>query len=204
MLRYTRAVFDVAGTLLMIVAASALLWRMYHAPTRPTTAPAVEEVENVTVAANRITNTRGSGRVVLIEFGDYECPFCARHKQGAGRMLTEEFVQPGLIQHAFLDFPLDIHPLAFKAAEAAECAARQGKFWEMHESLFANPKALAPSDLADAARTIGLNETEFVECLGKDEATEAVEWIRRRGEGLASKERPLSFWVSAALTGRSI
>ena len=70
MLRYARAAFDIAGTLLMIVAASALLWRMYHAPSRPAPPSRVEDVKDVTVAADRLSHSRGSGELMLIEFGD--------------------------------------------------------------------------------------------------------------------------------------
>lgn len=66
----------------------------------------------------------------------------------------------------FKDFPLEaIHPQAFKAAEAAQCAGEQGKFWQMHDTLFANMKALRPEDLEKYAKTEGLDMPAFQKCL---------------------------------------
>jgi protein-disulfide isomerase len=193
MFRYVRATIDVAGTLLMIAAAGTLLWRLYHAPPPPSAAQQVEELEDATLTSDRISNVRGAGQVVLIEFGDYECPFCARHKKEAGRMLTERFVASGKIQHAFLNFPLDIHPRAPEAAEAAECAARQSKFWEMHDSLFENQKVLEVASLKERATALGLNEAEFTECLDSDETARVVERDQEEGRRLGVRGTPAFF-----------
>lgn len=75
-------------------------------------------------------------------------------------------MQTGKIRYVFKDLPLEsIHPQAFKAAEAAECSGEQGKFWEMHDLLFANPKALSPDDLSKHAKTLGLDMPKFQQCL---------------------------------------
>jgi protein-disulfide isomerase len=130
---------------------------------------------------------------VLLEFGDYECPFCARHKKETGQSITEKFVTTGSIQHAFLNFPLDIHPRAAEAAEAAECAARQGKFWEMHDSLFENQKALEMGSLKERATALGLNEAEFTECLDSDVTTRVVQRDQEEGRRLGVRGTPAFF-----------
>lgn len=201
MFKYLRAAFDIAGTALMIVAASALLWRMYQTPVRPTPPSQIEELSGVSLDAGKISNTQGSGRVVLIEFGDYECPFCGRHKQQAGRMLAERFVATGMIQHTFLNFPLDIHPRAPEAAEAAECAGRQGKFWEMHESLFENQKTLELPHLKQRATALGLNEAEFTKCLDSDETVSLVQRDETEGRRLGVKGTPAFFLGLRQLDG---
>lgn len=75
--------------------------------------------------------------VVLMEFSDYECPFCARHATGVGPIIDEEFIASGRVRHAFVNLPLDIHPRATRLATAALCAGDQGKYWPMHAALFA-------------------------------------------------------------------
>jgi protein-disulfide isomerase len=79
-----------------------------------------------------------TARVVLIEFSDYQCPFCARHVRETLPQLEREYIQTGKIRYVTRDFPLPTHRHAFKAAEAARCAGEQGKFWEMHAQLFHN------------------------------------------------------------------
>jgi protein-disulfide isomerase len=90
----------------------------------------------------------GDAKVTLIEFSDYQCSFCGRHfSQTLPRLMTE-YVKTGKVKYVLRDFPLEpIHPLAFKAAEAARCASDQGKYWEMHDRLFSNQQALGPKDL---------------------------------------------------------
>lgn len=97
--------------------------------------------------------------VVLVEYGDYECPNCGE----AYPILRELRQQAGdILRFVFRNFPLvEIHPHAEQAAEAAESAAAQGKFWEMHNVLFENQEALAPRYLRLYARQIGLDLDRF-------------------------------------------
>ena len=91
-------------------------------------------------------------------------------------------MKTGMLRYAVRDFPLEtIHPLAFKAAEAALCAGDQGKYWEMHLLLFTNQQALGPADLPKHAGTLGLDLGKFQECL--DKATHAGEVRRDLAEG---------------------
>jgi protein-disulfide isomerase len=104
--------------------------------------------------------------VVLVEFTDYQCPFCARHARDTMPQIEAEYVKTGKVRYVTREFPLEsIHPQAFKAAEAALCAGDQGKYWEMHARLFANQRALAPGQLASHAQAVGLDEGKFTQCL---------------------------------------
>jgi protein-disulfide isomerase len=88
--------------------------------------------------------------------------------------LEAEYIKTGKLKYVVREFPLEqIHPQAFKAAEAALCAGEQGKYWEMHERLFANQRALGPNDLPGHAQALGLDLPGFQSCLqgGKHAAT---------------------------------
>jgi protein-disulfide isomerase len=104
--------------------------------------------------------------VVLVEFTDFQCPFCARHARETMPQIEAEYVKTGKLRYVTREFPLEsIHPQAFKAAEAALCAGDQGRYWDMHARLFANQRALAPSQLASHAQAVGLDEAKFTQCL---------------------------------------
>ena len=107
----------------------------------------------------------GTARVALIEFSDYQCPFCGRYTKEILPQIRTNYVDTGKIKYVFRDMPLSFHKNAFKAAEAAHCGGAQGKFWEMHDALFANQTALDPEQLATYAKTVGLNEAQFQQCL---------------------------------------
>jgi protein-disulfide isomerase len=106
-----------------------------------------------------------SAPVTLVEYGDYQCPYC-----GAAYPLVKE-VQRRLgdrMRFVFRNFPLsEIHPFALGAAEAAEAAGAQGKFWEMHDRLFEHQRALDPSHLVQHARALDLDLTQFEHALAE-------------------------------------
>jgi protein-disulfide isomerase len=137
---------------------------------------AVEKLE-ATVAVGSIA-PRGSptAPVTMIEFSDYQCPYCKRYADQTVPALLKDYVQTGKVRYAFRDFPLtQIHPLAAKAAEAARCAGDQGKYWEMHDKLFANPGELQAEKLRVHARSIGLDEAAFRACLDESRHAAAVQ-----------------------------
>jgi protein-disulfide isomerase len=106
-----------------------------------------------------------NAKVAVIEYSDYQCPFCARYEKDAYIQIGKDYVDTGKLKYVWRDLPLDMHPNAMKAAEAANCAGVQGKFWEMHDRLFANQQALAATDLSRHAEGLGLNVGQFQTCL---------------------------------------
>jgi len=109
---------------------------------------------------------RPDAPVTLVEFSDYQCPFCGRFFSATLSTLKRDYIDAGKVRYVFRDYPLDqIHPQARKAAEAAHCAGDQGKYWEMHDRLFQNQKALTPPQLSEHARTLGLDGAAFDTCL---------------------------------------
>jgi protein-disulfide isomerase len=97
--------------------------------------------------------------VTLVEYGDYECPYCG---QAYYVMKDLERRAGNLMRFVFRNFPLTtVHPHAERAAEAAEAAGAQGKFWEMHDLLFENQQALGDQDLMEYATLVGLDIPRF-------------------------------------------
>jgi protein-disulfide isomerase len=97
--------------------------------------------------------------VTVVEYGDFECPNC-KQAAPALKLLLTHF--EGRVRFAYRHFPLEgVHPHALQAAEAAECAAAQGAFWEMHDLLFDNQLRLQPQDLVGYAEQLGLDLARF-------------------------------------------
>lgn len=113
--------------------------------------------------------------IVIIEYSDYQCPFCAKAEHETLPDLDQRYIASGQVQLAFRHHPLSrLHPLATKAAEAAVCAGRLGKFWQMHAALFADPKQLDGTSLLARAKAIGLDEGRFNACMAAGEGTNQV------------------------------
>jgi len=113
------------------------------------------------VALSAVDHVTGAphAAVTVVEYGDFECPNC-KQAQPAVKLLLERF--SGRVQFVFRHFPLeDVHPHALGAAQAAECAAGQGRFWEMHDLLFANQSHLKPKELHGFAERLGLDMARF-------------------------------------------
>lgn len=111
---------------------------------------------------------RGSetAKVAVVEYSDFQCPYCGKFARETFATIEERYITTGKVRYVFRNFPLDeAHPKAFKAAEAAECANQQGKFWEMHARLFDNQQALEPADLLAHGKAIALDEATFQKCL---------------------------------------
>ena len=117
--------------------------------------------------------------IVVVEYSDFQCPFCQRHFEQTQPTLDADFVDTGKVLWVFKHFPLDIHPQAPQAGVAAECAAEQGKFWEMRELIFSNTSSWSTSDpnpvFSDLAGELGLDVEAFDACLTDPEIAQRVE-----------------------------
>lgn len=114
--------------------------------------------------AGRAVKGDKAAKLALVEFTDYQCPFCARHVRDTDGQIEKEYIETGKLKHVQLDMPLEaIHKQAFKAAEAARCAGDQGKFWEMRSQLFGNQKTL--DTWKTHAEAVGLDAAQFDSCL---------------------------------------
>jgi protein-disulfide isomerase len=113
--------------------------------------------------------------VTIVEWSDFECPFCARFYSDTLNQIEEEYIKTGKVKLVYKDFPLSFHPQAQKAAEAAECAGDQGKYWEMHDLLFDNGVQGGVASFKENAKTLGLNTGEFNSCLDSGEKASGVQ-----------------------------
>ena len=130
------------------------------APGRPTTATVSTRDKQSLGAAN--------APVTVVEFTDYQCPFCLRFTKSTFPHLKEKYIDTGKVRWVGMNLPLAFHKDARKAAQAAHCAGEQEKFWEMRQVLFANPKELAPEHLPSHAQSLSLDMKAFNECLASD------------------------------------
>jgi len=106
--------------------------------------------------------------VTVVEFTDYQCPFCLRFIKTTFPTLKEKYIDTGKVRWVAYNLPLSFHPHARKAAQAALCAGDQGKFWEMRTKLFENPKKLDVKFLPGYAGDLSLDVAAFETCLNGD------------------------------------
>jgi protein-disulfide isomerase len=169
------------------------------APTANDNAPAAPEeptgplTAEIDVAKIPVLGKEGA-KVAVIEFTDYQCPFCGQLFTNAFPSIKKDYIDTGKIRYYVKDFPLtQIHPQAQKAAEAANCATDQNKFWEYHDKLFANQTALAVDDLKKYATELGLNAGTFASCLDSSKYKDKVASDQKAGEGYGVRGTPSSF-----------
>jgi protein-disulfide isomerase len=136
-----------------------------------TPAPRVETPDSLTARADA-ARIQGSptAPVWVVEVSDFQCPFCKTWHDSTYRVLRREFVTPGTIRLAYINYPLPNHENAMPAAEAAMCAGAQGKFWEMHDGLFDTQDAWAHMPNAatvfdSVARAAGVNVAAMRQCI---------------------------------------
>jgi protein-disulfide isomerase len=121
----------------------------------------------------------------MIEYGDFHCPFCRQYARETWPEVRKHYVDPGKVLYAFRHFPLQIHPRAPEAAVAALCAARQGRFWELHDRFFRAPRPVAPEELEGHVRAVGADLQKFRTCtragVAREDVRLDVEEARRLG-----------------------
>jgi protein-disulfide isomerase len=142
---------------------------------------------------------RASAPVTLIEFSDFQCPFCQRVAPTL-KKIRETYGDK--VRIVWKDFPLtQIHPQAFKAGEAAHCAGDQGKYWEYHDRLFANQQSLQLDDLKKHAADLGLEAAAFNACLDTSKYGERVRDGVAQGTRLGVNSTPTIYINGRMLSG---
>ena len=152
------------------------------------------------VAVDPVGASRGpaGAPVTIVEFCEFQCPYCRRVQPTLGQILAR---YGDRIRLVYRHYPLARHADAKKAAEAVECAGEQGKFWPLHDRLFANPSLLAVPDLKAHARAVGLNGAAFDACL--DSGKHAARWRKDLAEAeyYGSPGTPLFFINGRLVSG---
>ncbi|MDP9120506.1 MAG: thioredoxin domain-containing protein [Acidobacteriota bacterium] len=150
------------------------------------------------VAAGFPAKGGANAPVTIVEFSDFQCPFCSR----VVPTLEKAMAQYGdKVRLVFRQYPLPMHPNAAKAAEAALCANEQGKFWQMHDAMFKDQSGLAVDALKSKAAGLGLNATQFNACLDSSKEAEAVKSDMQAGSSAGVSGTPALFINGRFLNG---
>src|SRR3989338_8862854 len=138
--------------------------------------------------------------ITMIEFSDYECPFCGRHFTQTYPQLKQEYIDTGKVKLVFRDFPLSFHQNAQKAAEAAECAGEQGDaaYFRMHDKLFQNQDSLSVENYKKWAKEIGLDATKFNSCLDSGKMASEISKDMADGSKYGGQGTP-AFFINGKL-----
>jgi len=148
----------------LIVGAAIFLSGNKGAKTNGTPLPSIAPA-NISLAGEPVEGS-ANAKVTMIEFSDFQCPFCGRFFSDAYPQIKQNYIDAGKVKLVFKNFPLtQIHANAEKAAEASECAFEQNKFWEYHDKLFQNQNNLGVSDLKKYAQQVDLDAQKFNSCL---------------------------------------
>ncbi len=173
-------------------------------PAKPASQPTAPS-EPVVVADVSVDDdaVRGSAdaTVTIIEFSDFECPYCGRFYTNTYSQIKEQYIDTGKVKYVFRDFPLNFHQKAQKASEAAECAGEQNKYWEMHDKLFENQGALDITSLKSHAVAIGLDADTFNTCLDSGKFASEVQKDLKEGQSYGVTGTPAFFINGQFISG---
>jgi protein-disulfide isomerase len=155
-------------------------------------------LENVIVSTDgAFSQGPKDAKFVIVEFSDFQCPFCARYATQTYSQVIDDYVKPGKLKYVFRNFPLEsIHAQALKAAEASQCAGEQDRFWEMHDHLFKNQQSLEDKDYSGHATKLGLDVPKFQQCMESRKYTAKVKKDNDDGTKLGVKGTPTFFFGS--------
>ena len=169
------------------------------APTpTPAAAPTPAAPVDITLTtADHIKGTKGA-KVVMVEYSDFQCPFCGRAEPTVEQVLKD---YAGKIEFVYRHFPLSFHENARPAALASECANEQGKFWEYHDTLYANQGAETAADLVKYATDLKLDMTKFNDCVKTEKYASVVDGDEAQGGQYGVQGTPAFFINGKLLSG---
>lgn len=127
------------------------------------------------MAAGDFSLGRSDAPLTMVEYTDYQCPFCQRFHLDAFENIKKNYIDTGKLRYVSRDFPLDMHEHAKSAAQAARCAAEQNRFWELRHAMIANAENLKPENILAYAGDLKLDVASFKGCLESGKYQDAVE-----------------------------
>ena len=133
----------------------------------PAAAPVSDKVQ-MKLASGWYSIGRDDAPVTLVEFTDYQCPFCRKYQTDTFAELKKNYIDTGKVRFISRDLPLDFHPYAQKAAEAARCAGDQNKYWELRDHMITNSADLSQDAILKMAQSDSLDMASFRACLDAD------------------------------------
>ena len=136
--------------------------------------PPVEPPSTMSMAGTSFRGEAGAP-VAIIEYGDFECPFCRRFQHTTYPQIQEAYIKTGKLRYYYRDMPLPFHQQALPAARAAHCAGEQGKFWQMHDSLFADDGPLEAGGIDARATKLGLDVSKLNGCVASDRFANVIQ-----------------------------
>jgi protein-disulfide isomerase len=134
--------------------------------------------------------------VTIVEFSDYQCPYCSRAEETVKKIKKE--YGPDKVRVVYMDMPLPAHPRAYPASLAARCAEEQGKFWEFHDLLFTNQGKLEDGDFKEHAKTVGLDAAKFTDCYDKKKYADSIEASKKEAAKAGIQATP-SFLINGQM-----
>ena len=160
-------------------------------------APTLTSEQLTSLASKGFSRGASDSKVVIIEFADYQCPFCARYFSQVEQPLLKDYVNSGKARFVFRDYAF-LGPESLWAAQAARCAGDQGKFWEYHDYLFnhqgqENSGAFSKENLKSFARTLRLNQAQFNSCLDSEKYKNEVNKDLQDGQTVGVTSTPATF-----------
>jgi protein-disulfide isomerase len=140
-----------------------------HAPSRVTARPEIRTLEvplptEPVALSGAAVRGHANARIGVIEYADFECPYCAEFMRETFPALKHEYVDTGRVLWAFRHFPLPGHASAVRLAEVAECAHHQRRFWQLHDALLRHPEPVTPTALITVAKLSGVDVTAEDNC----------------------------------------
>jgi len=128
--------------------------------------------------------------LTMVEFTDFQCPFCQRFHVQTFAELKKNYIDTGKLRFVSRDLPLDFHPNALQAAQAGRCAGEQGQFWAMRDRMNANPDKLDMSSLADDAQELKLNVAKFRTCIESGKYKDSIRADSQAAEKIGANGTP--------------
>ncbi len=160
-------------------------------PGRPA-APTPSVVQGVRIDDDPIKGDKNAP-ITIIEFSDYECPFCKRSNDQVISKIDEEYIKTGKVRLVFRDFPLGFHKKAIPAAVAANCAGEQGKYWEVHDFLFQDKGNLSKEAVLNASDSLGLDKAKLQACMDDKSKEEEITKDMQEGQKYGVRGTPSYF-----------
>jgi len=157
--------------------------------------------EQTALAAERPVKGTPQAQVTIVEFSDYQCPYCGEFHRDVLPRIMKDYVDSGKARWVFRNLPLSFHENALSAAQAAECANTQGKYWQMQDMLFDNQGSLSDSNYDKWASELGLDHSNFSRCMREGETLPEIEYDMQYARNISVHSAPTFFINGRPLVG---